>query len=84
METENRSAAIFAITQLMELISRLPMKFFPQEENRYQILESMQTRLDDLIVSEEQEQNEVSGNEVVDGEEGEAETTDLTNITENA
>jgi hypothetical protein len=53
MAENNREPAIFAITQLMELIRRLPMKFFETQENRVQILESMQSELDELIILEE-------------------------------
>lgn len=55
---KDRELAIFAITQLMELIRQLPMKFFTEIENREHVLEAMQAQLDELIVLEEQEENE--------------------------
>ncbi|MDE6431799.1 MAG: hypothetical protein K2L13_00170 [Opitutales bacterium] len=55
---EDRELAIFATTQLMELIRQLPMKFFTEIENREHVLEAMQAQLDELIVLEEQEENE--------------------------
>jgi hypothetical protein len=80
---EDRAPAIFAITQLMELIRRLPMKFFETEDNRVQILESMQSELDELIILEEQEEEEVSGNDVLD-ETQENENTDISDVLKNA
>lgn len=65
-EDINRESAIFTITQLMELIRRLPMKFFTDVENRAHILEAMQSELDELIILEEKEENEVVGNVVLE------------------
>lgn len=65
-EDINRESAIFTITQLMELIRRLPMKFFTDVENRAHILEAMQSELDELIILEEKEENEVGGNVVLE------------------
>ncbi|MDR0679804.1 MAG: hypothetical protein LBF42_02095 [Puniceicoccales bacterium] len=85
-DENDRSPAIFTITQLMELIRRLPIKFFEAQENRIQVLESMQSELDELIILEEQEQEEISGNKVLDDEdlEGESEEADASNVIKNA
>jgi len=84
MNEENRESAIFAITQLMELIRRLPIKFFETQDNRVQVLESMQSELDELIILEDQEQEEVSSNEVLDEEEEQEEKFNASNVTKNA
>jgi hypothetical protein len=84
-EGEDRAPAIFAITQLMELVRRLPMKFFDVEDNRVQILESMQSELDELIILEEEEEEEVLGNDVLDDEEdAEDDVVDSSNVLKNA
>jgi hypothetical protein len=83
MIEKNREAAIFIITQLMELIRRLPIKFFSAQENRISILESMQSELDELIIIEEQEQAEVRGNDVLSEKQAEEEI-DASNVIKNA
>ncbi|MDR2435951.1 MAG: hypothetical protein LBD33_01390 [Puniceicoccales bacterium] len=83
MSEKSKEAAIFAITQLMELIRRLPIKFFDTQENRVQILESMQSELDELIILEEQEQAEVTGNDILPETQAE-EKTDSSNVIKNA
>lgn len=55
----NTQMAIFAITQFIEMIRKLPLKFFSDPDNRLQIISTMQHELDCLIVLEEQEAEEV-------------------------
>ncbi|MDR1255654.1 MAG: TyeA family type III secretion system gatekeeper subunit [Puniceicoccales bacterium] len=84
MSEEDRAPAIFAITRLMELIRRLPMKFFEDPDSRSQILDMMQEELDELIILEEREQEEaLNGTEEEEEEEGEEEI-DASNIVTNA
>lgn len=82
---EDKKVAIFAITQLMEFIRRLPMKFFSAIENRTHALEAMQIQLDELIVAEEQEENEEAAN-MIDEDDEEEEDLSCTadNVVKNA
>ncbi|MDR2650903.1 MAG: hypothetical protein LBC68_01120 [Prevotellaceae bacterium] len=56
---ENTQMAIFAITQFIEMIRQLPLKFFVDPDNRLQIIIAMQRELDELIVLEEATQEEI-------------------------
>ncbi len=81
MRGDDRQVSIFAITQLMEFLRRLPIKFFREVDNRMHILEAMQAQLDELIIIEEQEENEDVSNEVVDEEDAQC---SVENVIKNA
>jgi hypothetical protein len=57
---ENTQMGIFAITQFIEMVRRLPIKFFVDPDNRFQIITAMQRELDELIVLEETEEQEMA------------------------
>jgi hypothetical protein len=59
VDTNDTEVAIFAITQFIEMVRRLPMKFFTDPDNRLRLITNMQSELDELIVEEEAEQQEV-------------------------
>jgi hypothetical protein len=59
VDMENTQMAIFGITQFIEMIRRMPLKFFTDPDNRIQIISAMQHELDELILLEESEQTEV-------------------------
>ncbi len=83
MAGKDRGPAIFTITQLMELIRQLPMKFFREIDNRAHILEAMQAQLNELIIIEEQEEKEEIGNDIID-DEYEEEECSVENVVKNA
>jgi hypothetical protein len=60
VDMENIKMAIFAITQFIETVRRLPIKFFVDPDNRFQIISSLQHELDDFIILEENQEQETS------------------------
>jgi hypothetical protein len=60
VDMENTKMAIFAITQFIEMVRRLPMKIFVDQDNRFQIISTMQCELDELIILEEMEERETA------------------------
>ncbi|MDR1595629.1 MAG: hypothetical protein LBR91_01740 [Puniceicoccales bacterium] len=54
----NTQMAIFAITQFIEMVRNLPMKFFSEQDHRLQTIAALQHELDRLIVIEESEEVE--------------------------
>ncbi|MDR1401801.1 MAG: hypothetical protein LBI81_02490 [Puniceicoccales bacterium] len=58
IDMENMEMAIFGITQFLEVIRKLPMKFFMEQDYRLQILTSTQHELDKLIIREELDETE--------------------------
>jgi hypothetical protein len=58
VDPENIQMMIFAITQFMEIVRKLPMKFFTDIDNRFQAITTMQHELDELIVLEEAQEEE--------------------------
>jgi hypothetical protein len=59
VDMENTQMAIFSVTQFIEMVRRLPIKFFVDPDNRFQIVTTMQRELDELIIREEAEEHEV-------------------------
>jgi hypothetical protein len=59
VDPENMQMMIFAITQFMEMVRKLPMKFFSDPDNRFQTVETMQLELDELIILEEAQEEEL-------------------------
>jgi hypothetical protein len=61
INAENTQMAIFGITQFIEMIRRMPMKFFTEQDHRLQIITTLQHELDQLIVQEEAEEMKTDG-----------------------
>ena len=59
VDMDDTQMAIFAITQFMEMIRRLPIKFFSDPDTRLKILNTMQYELDVLVAKEEEESEEI-------------------------
>ncbi|MDR2779430.1 MAG: hypothetical protein LBB16_04100 [Puniceicoccales bacterium] len=59
VDMEDPQMAIFAITQFIEMVRRLPLKFFVDPDNRLQIITAMQRELDELIIQEETAEEEI-------------------------
>ena len=59
VDMDDTQMAIFAITQFMEMIRRLPIKFFSDPDTRLKILSTMQYELDVLVAKEEEESEEI-------------------------
>lgn len=60
VDMENTQMAIFAVTQFIEMVRKMPLKFFTDSDNRIQIVNAMQHELDELILLEESEQAEIA------------------------
>jgi hypothetical protein len=58
VDMENTQMAIFAITQFIEMVRNLPLKFFSEQDHRLQTITALQHELDKLIVLEEAEEVE--------------------------
>ncbi|MDR2372305.1 MAG: hypothetical protein LBD60_04110 [Puniceicoccales bacterium] len=52
--TKNLEIAIYTLHQTIELVRNLPQKFFKDDQAQTQLLTAMQTKLDALILREEE------------------------------
>ncbi|MDR1907194.1 MAG: TyeA family type III secretion system gatekeeper subunit [Puniceicoccales bacterium] len=51
---KNLEIAIYTLHQMIELVRNLPEKFFKDDQSQSQLLTTMQTKLDALILQEEE------------------------------
>ena len=58
INTNDLQMSIFAFTQFIEMIRILPLKFFENLDIRLQIITAMQQELDELILTEENQELE--------------------------